>query len=167
MKTVSELNPKIFVVEDDPFYQDFLSMHFKRIGLTNVHMFTSGEEMIQQLEVTEQPFLCILDYRIEGGMNGNQILNKIKKVLPYLPVIILSAQETLSVAVQALKLGAYDYVLKDEYAFERIEDLLEKIIRLQKLEKEERQLKRMKVYFSIAIVIIAFLLISLNHYFGL
>lgn len=167
MEVIKNLNPKIFIVEDDIFYQDFLMMHFKRIGLNNIQFFSSGEEFLEKILVEDKPFLCILDYQIEGGMNGNQILAKLKKAFPKLPIILLSAHDTLNVAVQALKLGAYDYVIKNEYTFERIEDLLQKIYRLRQLEKEEQQFKRMKVYFSMSIVVIFILLLSLNHYFGL
>lgn len=167
MEAIKKLNPKIFIVEDDVFYQDFLMMHFKRIGLTNIQIFSSGEEFFKEILIEDKPFLCILDYRIEGGMNGNQILAKLKKAFPKLPIILLSAHDTLNVAVQALKLGAYDYVMKDEYTFERIENLLKKIYRLRQLEREERQFKRMKIYFSMSLVVIVILLMSLNHYFDL
>ena len=122
------VDAKDYRAKNDAFYQDYLMMHFKRAGLKNVFIFSSGEELFQHISFEQKPFMCILDYRIEGGMNGNQILLKIKKAFPTLPVIILSAQETLNVAVQSLKIGAYDYVVKDEYAFERIENLLVKIV---------------------------------------
>ncbi|MCP4520111.1 MAG: response regulator [Cytophagales bacterium] len=169
MRSINEINPKIFVVEDDPFYSQFLQMHFKSMKLTNVVYFETGEDLMQELLYgKEKPFMCILDYNIDGGgMNGNEMLREIKKFDSNLPVIILSGQETLSVAVHSLRNGAYDYVIKDEYAFQKIQNLLEKINRLKSLEREERALKYMKVYFSFSIVIIVVLLIALNHYFDL
>ena len=109
---------KIFIVEDDPVYLKFLNYV---IGLNPDHeikTFSNGKDAINALH--ERPSIITLDYSLPDK-SGEEILKEIKEFDINIPVIIVSGQEEIGIAVQLLKLGAYDYIIKDEETKERLE----------------------------------------------
>ncbi len=87
-----------------------------------------------------QPDIIILDYLLDGvdktAMNGLETLDKIKASNPDIPVIILSAQDKIEVAVNGMHHKATDYVVKSETAFLRLQKIITNVMRFNKLEKE-------------------------------
>ncbi len=110
-------NFKIFIVEDDEWYAQILSYHLSLNPDNEVEVFHSAKEVLNQLH--KRPSLITLDYSLPD-MNGNEALKRIKTQYPDLPVVIVSGQENISTAIQLLKEGAYDYIVKDEDAKERL-----------------------------------------------
>jgi DNA-binding NtrC family response regulator len=109
---------KIFIVEDDPVYLKFLTYV---LGLNPDHeikTFSNGNDAINALH--ERPSIITLDYSLPDK-SGEEILKEIKEFDSNIPVIIVSGQEEIGIAVQLLKLGAYDYIIKDEETKERLE----------------------------------------------
>jgi DNA-binding NtrC family response regulator len=70
----------------------------------------TGEEALPQVEA-EQPHIVLLDVKLPG-MGGLETLQRLKVLAPALPVILLTAYGTTDTAITAMKLGAYDYLLK-------------------------------------------------------
>jgi two-component system, NtrC family, response regulator HydG len=70
----------------------------------------SGKKALEQLETTE-PSLVMCDFRLED-MEGNVLLGKIKERYPHLPVIIITGYSDIKIAVEVMKMGAYDYITK-------------------------------------------------------
>jgi DNA-binding NtrC family response regulator len=102
---------KIFVVEDDPTYRKFLEYVLGLNPDFEVNFFTSGSDCIKNLHL--KPTIIALDYSLPD-MSGEEVLKKVKNYNPEIQVIIVSAQEKIGTAVQLLKLGAYDYIIKNE-----------------------------------------------------
>jgi DNA-binding NtrC family response regulator len=69
-------------------------------------------------------------------MNGIQTLDKIKAFNPDIPVVILSSQDKIEVAVNCMHHKAFDYVVKSETAFFRLQKIIPAIFKLKKLEKQ-------------------------------
>ncbi len=99
----------IFVVDDDPDYGELLRYHLKRHADVAIRLFTTGEEAVAHLD--EEPDLVLCDV-VMPGQGGLETLRRIKAQRPELPVVMVSAQAAVSVALEAMKLGAYDYVTK-------------------------------------------------------
>ena len=94
---------KIFVVEDDPTYLKFLNYV---IGLNPDHeikAFSNGQDVLNALH--EKPSIITLDYSLPDK-SGEEVLKEIKEFDQNIPVIIVSGQEEIGIAVQLLKLGA-------------------------------------------------------------
>ncbi len=108
---------KIFVVEDDPAYTKFLQYVLGLDPDFETEFFTSGKECISQLH--QKPAVITLDYSLPD-MPGEKVLKAIREFDPDISVVIISAQEKIGTAVELLKLGAFDYITKDEEAKDRI-----------------------------------------------
>ena len=113
----AEQTIKIFAVEDDPTYVKFLDYVLSLNPDFDYEVFTTGKACLDQLH--RQPQIITLDYSLPDT-TGREILEKIKAHNPDIQVIILSSQEDITTAVELLKLGAYDYINKDQDAKDRL-----------------------------------------------
>ncbi|MDX1629095.1 MAG: sigma-54 dependent transcriptional regulator [Fulvivirga sp.] len=107
----------IFVVEDDPSYTKFLNYVLSLNPDFEIFTFTTGKECIENLY--KKPAIITLDYTLPD-MAGEDVLKEIKAYDSGIQVIIISAQEKIGTAVDLLKLGAYDYIIKDEETKDRL-----------------------------------------------
>lgn len=128
----------IFVVDDNNL---FLKIITKTLGTNEqykVKAISSGRECIKHLN--EKPDIISLDYTLPD-MNGKEILEQIKKNSPETEVVIVSGQNDINTAVDLLKIGAYDYIVKGVDTREKILIAMQKIIEKIELTKENRILK--------------------------
>lgn len=142
----------IFVIDDDTMQLQMLNDYLSQNYVIKIHQFKTGEEAIANLHLN--PDMVILDYHLSldnSAMNGIEVLKQIKSVNPSSNVIILSGQDKISVAVECMKYGAYDYIVKSESAFARIENAL---TRIGEHLSTVNQLKIYKLGFRIAIAAI-------------
>jgi len=90
--------------------------------------------------LSHDPDVIILDYYLDGidttAMNGIETLDKIKAFNQDIPVVILSSQDKIEVAVNCMHHRAFDYVVKSETAFVRLQQIITNIFRYKKMEKE-------------------------------
>ena len=113
----------VFIVDDDEVYLDALEQNLKKSSDNEITFkrFPTGEKCLDA--IGEKPDIVILDYYLnsknEKAMNGMEVLKKIKSINPDIQVLILSGQDSLEVAVNCIKNGANDYIVKSETAFVR------------------------------------------------
>ena len=102
-----------------------------------IETFPTGELCVANL--SHIPDVIILDYHLNGidknAMNGIDTLDKIKAFEPNIPVIMLSSQDKIEVAVNCMHHKAFDYVIKSETAFNRLQNIITTIFRYKKMEK--------------------------------
>ncbi|MDD3944691.1 MAG: response regulator [Dysgonamonadaceae bacterium] len=129
---------KLFLVDDDVVFLRLLEIQFLDHGNFEIVTYTSGELCIDNL--SHNPDVIILDYLFDHfrkkAMNGIQTLDKIKAYDPEIPVIILSEQDKIDVAVECMHHDAYDYVVKSETAFLRLQKILTGLFETKKLKKQ-------------------------------
>lgn len=131
---------KIFLVDDDVVFLKVLEVELIQHADFDIESFTSGEQCIRHL--ASKPDIIILDYHlhVEGidkaAMNGIETLDKIRAINPDIPVIILSSQDKIDVAVDCMHHQAFDYVVKSETAFLRLQKIITTIFGQRKLQKE-------------------------------
>ncbi|MFT5182992.1 MAG: two-component system response regulator AtoC [Flavobacteriales bacterium] len=132
-------NPfKVFIVEDDVWYGEVLEYLLNLNPEYEVERFTTGKEFLANLH--RNPNVVTLDYSLED-MSGDQVLLKIKEYSPTLPVIMVSGQNDVSTAVNLLREGVYDYIVKDEEAKDRLWKSVKNIREKLDLEREIDQLR--------------------------
>jgi two-component system OmpR family response regulator len=129
---------KIFLVDDDALFLKSLEIEFLQHADFAIETFPTGELCISHL--SEDPDVIILDYQLDGidknAMNGLETLDKIKAHNPDIPVVMLSAQDKIEVAINCMHHRAFDYVVKSETAFMRLQKIITAIFSYKKMEKE-------------------------------
>ena len=129
---------KLFLVDDDAVFLKSLEIDFLGRADFNIETYATGELCMANL--SHEPDVIILDYYLDGidptAMNGIDTLDKIKAFNPDIPVIILSSQDKIEVAINCMHHRAFDYVVKSETAFVRLQQVITTIFRYKKLEKE-------------------------------
>lgn len=108
---------KIFIVDDNELYAKASQHHLSLNPDNEVDSFNTGKDCINNLYT--KPNMIFLDYSLPD-ISGIEVLRKIKQSYSEIPVVIVSGQEDVSTAVELLKEGAYDYIVKDENAHERM-----------------------------------------------
>lgn len=111
--------PKIFVVEDNPVYQTLILKQLESIS-QDIQLFSKGENFLSELNT--QPDLVILDYHLEGVINGYDILKHLKKMPNPPPVIFFSSNLELTITSSILKLGIVEYIEKTVFSLSRLKD---------------------------------------------
>src|SRR5215207_10773806 len=100
---------KILIIDDDRDMCLLLKRFLTRHGFEVLEAY-NGKKSLEILDETE-PSLVMCDFRLED-MEGNILLGKIKEKFPHLPVIIITGYSDIKIAVEVMKLGAYDYITK-------------------------------------------------------
>jgi DNA-binding NtrC family response regulator len=117
---------RIFIVDDDPTHNDMLKAYLLDKFNVEVMAFTNGEDAIRNLHLN--PEFVILDFYLDrsdsDAMNGIDVLKRIKETNPQCYVLMLSGQDKIDVAVETMKHGAFDYVVKNPTGFIRVENSL-------------------------------------------
>jgi len=128
---------RIFLVDDDELFLKSLELKFLNEADVEIETFVSGEECIKNLE--HKPDVIILDYHLDGidksAMNGIEVLDKILELHKEIPVVMLSSQDKIDVAIMCMHHKAFDYVVKSETAFVRLQKIITRIFDMRKIEK--------------------------------
>ena len=93
-----------------------------------------------ETRLSHNPDVIILDYHLDGidkyAMNGLETLDKNKRLsTPDIPVVMLSSQDKIDVAINCMHHRAFDYVVKSETAFMRLQKIITTVFRYKKMEK--------------------------------
>jgi two-component system, OmpR family, response regulator len=153
----------IFVVEDDILYLNLINKELEKMDYSNVKSFNTGKEAIQNLD--SKPDVALLDYFLEKDFTGMDILKKIKQRFPDTQVIFLTASDDVNIAVDTMRNGAYDYIVKGDTAFIRIRHLLKKISEENERKAKSRSIIRFQIIVIFAIIMISLFGILYFHYF--
>jgi len=153
----------IFVVEDDMLYLTLINKELEKMGYQNVRSFSTGKEAMHNLD--RKPDVALLDYFLEKDFTGMDILKKLKQRFPDTQVIFLTASDDVNIAVDTMRNGAYDYIVKGDTAFIRIRHLLKKISEENERKSKSRSIIRFQIIVIFAIILISLLGILYFHYF--
>ena len=129
---------KLFLVDDDAVFLRLLAIEFQQFPNFSVQTFATGEKCLDKL--SQLPDAIILDYHLDGieknAMNGIQTLDRIKTTYPDIPVIMLSSQDKIEVAVNCMHHKAFDYVVKSETSFLRLQKIITGVVEFTKIQKQ-------------------------------
>jgi len=123
---------RILVIDDEPTLRESLQIALTASGY-ELKTARTGEEGLE-LFARESPDLVLLDHWLPG-INGDQVLQRIKDANPEIPVIIMTAQGSVDLAVQSMKMGAFDFLVKP-FELDQIEALVQKGLERTRLKKE-------------------------------
>ena len=129
---------RIFIVEDDPWFGQVLMHHLGLNPDYELDLYTSGKDLVNNLY--KSPDLICMDFGLPD-MSGDKLLKELKSRNKQIPVIVISGQEEINVAVNLLKAGAKDYIIKDEQTKEQLWKSVINIRENLSLKQEVEELK--------------------------
>jgi len=141
---------KVALVDDDIPNTEVLRDFLIRNGYSHVDKYHDGESFVESLDRFDERAV-VLDFDLSGGgeMNGLEVLDAIRERSPSTHVIFFSGQDSLEVAVEALKNGADDYIVKSNAAFALVKTSLDKVYDIQVLRTNEKRSQRMSLLFAL------------------
>jgi two-component system OmpR family response regulator len=127
----------LFLVDDDALFLKTLEVDLTQDVELSVKTFATGEQCLENL--SKNPDIIVLDYYLNGidanAINGIETLDRIYAINPLIPVIILSSQDKIDVAINCMKHRAFDYIVKSETSFIRLQKVIAYILHNQKTEE--------------------------------
>jgi two-component system nitrogen regulation response regulator NtrX len=133
------MSQDILIVDDEPDIRDLLSGILSDEGF-RTRVAATGEQALEEISL-RQPHLLILDVWLgDPQYDGLKILGLIKNTNPDLPILMISGHGTVETAVNAIKLGAYDFIEKP-FKTDRLLLIISRALEAANLKKENRQLK--------------------------
>ncbi|MFK7972565.1 MAG: sigma-54-dependent transcriptional regulator [Bacteroidia bacterium] len=130
---------KIFAVEDDPFFRELIVYQLEMDPEHVVKSFETASACIESLH--EKPDLITLDYKLPD-MTGLEALKAIKERYPDVDVVIISEQENIETAVELVREGAFDYIVKSRDNEERLRAVVRNAKQQASLKKEVKHLRK-------------------------
>lgn len=136
---------KIFIVDDSRLYASMIENHLVQRPDVETRLYYTGEDCMLALD-EENPDVILLDFHLnvddETARTGYDYLQLIKDRRPNQAVVMLSSMEDVRQVVELLKTGAYDYVLKDDNAFEQLDKVLNNLNEVLEIREELNGLKQ-------------------------
>lgn len=133
---------RFYVVDDDRHYARLLSYRLGKSADHEVEVFYSGEELLERLgrAGASLPDLILLDIMMPG-IDGVTALKRLQQLHPHIPAIMISAQGNVETAVEAMRLGAHDYVTKGQDDLVKLDRIIEHVKEKVSLAREVEALR--------------------------
>jgi len=141
---------QIFIVEDNEMHSLMMDYLLSKETTAHIKKFRSGEDCIKSLDLN--PDVVILDYGLPG-MNGIQTLKAIKEYDSDIPVIVITGNTDKAVARSFFNAGVYDYIEKNDDAFEQVSKVTDSILNIMAW-KEAKKERRKKIIMAIVVSVI-------------
>lgn len=158
------INPLIFFVENSTVYRDIIVSYLTSHDFTNVKIYENGEDCLKDLHLN--PDLIILTYGSATGMTGLEFMTKTIDEYPKIDYIFLSSQNDVEIAVKIMKLGAADYIVKNEKAPQRLVKSIRKLITTTRRRKQVKGFRLGVLSFFIIMVIVIAIILLMSLFLG-
>ncbi len=139
----TQKSKKIFVVEDNRMYASMIENHLSQYSDCEINLFYSGEDCL--LAFDQNPDVVLLDFHLnvddDTAKTGFDYLKIIKEKNPEQAVVMLSSMEDVKQVVDLLKISAYDYVLKDDMAFDNLDKVMNNLNGVLSIRNEVKSLQ--------------------------
>lgn len=146
----------IFIVEDDPGFNMMLTKYLISKNKWEIHSFESGEESLKKMNLKPDIFLQDIDL---PGINGIEVMNRVKQKLPSTEFIFLSAHNEMNVLIYAIELGGFDYIVKDSYAKENALNKIEQVVKIMDFLAAKQSDRKNNVVLIIVVIVLLLALI--------
>lgn len=159
-------NLLIYVVEDNKLYNRLVVDFLQKQGMKNVKSFYRGNDCLNAVKAGEHPDIVIQDYHLDDS-TGTAVLQAVKKRSKRSEFIFLTANEDMEVAVNSIKYGAFDYIIKDnDLALKKVLNKIDKISQMLTLEKRNRSVRTIMVV-TLFLLMAIIILLALHEVFDL
>ena len=146
MRVSEKNNLNLMLIEDNKDFSDLLLLSFENANTNyNIDVVATGEEALEVLKRKDKEYDIIITDYLLPGLDGVEFLQHLEKEGLDIPTIVLTGQGSEKIAVQALKQGAADYIVKDVSAFQILPTVLDRVYQRWKMEKRNLELQA-KIY---------------------
>jgi len=115
---------KFFIVDDDIFCANVYDQYLTNLNYNDITYYSNGNDCLNNL--SQNPDIIFLDYNMDD-LTGFEVLKKIKRYNSNIHVVMVSGQENIKIALDAIKYGAYDYVTKNSFVCDKMTNIINKI----------------------------------------
>jgi DNA-binding NtrC family response regulator len=115
---------KFFIVDDDIFCANVYDQYLTNLNYNDITYYSNGNDCLNNLN--QNPDIIFLDYNMDD-LTGFEVLKKIKRYNSNIHVVMVSGQENIKIALDAIKYGAYDYVTKNSLVCDKMTNIINKI----------------------------------------
>jgi two-component system, OmpR family, response regulator len=126
---------KLFLVDDDAVFLKLLEIELLKHADFSVEIYATGELCITHL--AHHPDLIVLDYHLNGidkyALNGIETLDKIKAFNADIPVLMLSSQDNMAIALDCMVHHAFDYMMKNKTTYAQLPQVIATIFNYRKM----------------------------------
>jgi DNA-binding NtrC family response regulator len=129
----------VFVVEDDEWYAEYIAYTLSLDQDISVKKFPDAKSLLEKL--AEGPEVITMDYQLPD-MSGEELLKRIKEKSPNTEVLVISKQDKIQTAVELLKMGAYDYIVKSDDIRDRLLNVMRNVKNHLMLKKQVTHLEQ-------------------------
>ncbi|MBL7773934.1 MAG: response regulator [Chitinophagaceae bacterium] len=147
----------MFVIDDDPVQTEMIKDYLRERYIFEMKTFENGEQAIPEITALK-PEIVVLDYHLNSSTpnakNGIEVLKDIKAASPTTKVIMFSAQDNINIALDSMRNGAYDYIIKGETSFNKLENTVNRLGEIHKLEAVNTAQKRTILFLAVFIGLI-------------
>ena len=154
----------VFIVDDDPVFSNVLKFFLLDRGFENIEIYDNGSEYINNL--FKLPKLVLQDYHV-SDKSGKELLEHTLSFDPDIIVVVVSSQQDVELAVETMRLGAFDYLIKNEDLKDKLDKILSVVtelnLRIDQFKKKSRNKFIAVIVASIVIAGIIFLNNYLNN----
>ncbi len=157
----------MFIIDDDPMQSEMIKDYMAERYLFEIKTYGNGEDAIADI-ASLQPEIIVLDYHLNAqnpnAKNGIEVLKMIKDKSPKTKTVMFSGEDKLEIATSSMANGAYDYVVKGETAFNKIEKVINNLGEQHRMEAIQSAQKKTITFLavSIGLIIAAVLYFSLR-----
>ncbi len=116
-----QASPGIFIVEDNLLYQQLIARELEGFG-GPLFFYTTGEHCLAN--ICRRPSIVVLDYNLDGEINGLETLEEIRKFDPSIFVILFSSQKEVYSSENRRRYGSFDFLEKKEQSFSLLKQIL-------------------------------------------
>lgn len=133
-------------IDDDPMILDMTKLILEQNEHFEISSYSTAEDFLSAIELKGKPHLVIVDYflnsKIPSAMSGSKLIQIFRSQRDQIPVIVISSQKKLSVALKLIKLQVVDYIEKTDDFSSRIVDSVNDVIKMQKICFKKNQIAR-------------------------
>lgn len=154
----------VTIIDDDPMQTQLLMGYLESMNIKKIESFSSGEDFFKAMKKGDER-LVLLDYDFgtKSAMNGMEVLKEIRKRDANIPVIMISGQDDMDIAIETIRQGALDYFNKtNKNSFANIISSILKINQLLKLKQTQKE--NMLTGIIIAIVLTIMVCLAISHF---
>ncbi len=155
-------NPLIFVVIESPIYNNLVAGYLRSRKFKNIKTFSSGYDCLKNLHLN--PDIVVISYSMDE-ITGLEVMQKAKLTNPEISFFFLSGQNNVEVAVNIVKMGATDYIVKNERALGKLVKSIDFLVNSTKAVKVKKGFKIGVIGFFIILFIIIMIILSLAVFF--